>query len=135
MRCLRTHIEGDDADLDGVAILHPDHPLALVVVKGVQSSLISVDVPSAPVVRCSVTVVPGEEFFVKLHFSIPLCNNNLHALQFLDIPCRELCVSCLSDARVLWSHRVLAVVDGERLEAVVHNRCEVVALPAGVHLI
>merc|ERR1719412_2665444 len=96
-----------------VAILHPDHPLALVVVKGVESSLISVDVPSAPVVRCSVTVV--------------------HALQFLDIPCRELCVSCLSDARVLWSHRVLAVVDGERLEAVVHNRCEVVALPTGVH--
>ena len=68
MSCLRTHIEGDDADLDGVAILHPDHPLALVVVKGVQSSLISVDVPSAPVVGCSVTVVPGEEFFVKLHF-------------------------------------------------------------------
>ena len=58
----------------------------------------------------------------------------LHALQLLDIPCRELGVSSLSDAGVLGRDRVLVVVNGKRLEAVVHHRGEVVSLSASVHL-
>ena len=84
-----THIKDDDADLDSVAILHPDHqveikatlcnsyvlktwgnkllllpdhPLALVIVEGVKSSGVSVHMPAATVVGCSVTVVPRQMF-------------------------------------------------------------------------
>ena len=60
--------------------------------------------------------------------------SNSHALQLLDVPSREFGVACRCYARVLRGHRVLVVVDRERLEAVVHNRGEVVPLTTGVHL-
>merc|ERR1719234_2068903 len=87
------HVKGDDADLDSISIVHPNHPLTLVIVEGIKSSRVSVHMTAATVVCCSVTVV--------------------HALQLLDIPCRELCVSSLSDAGVLGRHCVLVVVDGK----------------------
>merc|ERR1719370_2911581 len=107
------HVKGDDADLNSVSIIRPDHPLTLVVVEGIKSSRVSVHVAAATVVCRSVAVV--------------------HALQLLDIPCRELGVSGLCNARVLGRDRVLVVVDGEGLEAVVHHRGEVVSLSASVH--
>ena len=55
-----THVKGDDADLDSVSIVHPDHPLTLVVVEGIKSSGVSVHVPTATVVCRSVAVVPGQ---------------------------------------------------------------------------
>ena len=58
--CHLTHVKGDDADLYSVSIVHPDHPLTLVVVEGIKSSGVSVHVPSATVVCRSVTVVPGQ---------------------------------------------------------------------------
>ena len=56
---ISTHIKGDDADLDGKSIVHPDHPLALVVVKGIKSPRIPEHMPPTTVVCCSVAVVPG----------------------------------------------------------------------------
>ena len=57
--CHLTHVKGDDADLDGKSIVHPDHPLALVVVKGIKSPRIPEHMPATAVVCCSVAVVPG----------------------------------------------------------------------------
>merc|ERR1719430_397361 len=80
---------------------------------GVQGSRVPVNGSTAPVVSRAIAVV--------------------HALQLLDIPSRELGVACRCYARVLRGHRVLVVVDREGLEAVVHNRGEVVPLATGVH--
>ena len=131
MRCLRTHIEGDDADLDSEPIVHPDHPLTLVVIEGVQGSRVSVNVATAPVVSRAIAVVPG---YIAIFVDLLLILSNSHALQLLDVPSREFSVACRCYARVLRGHRVLVVVDRERLEAVVHNRGEVVPLTTGVHL-
>ena len=54
------HVKGDDADLDSVSIVHPDHPLTLVVVEGIKSSGVSVHVAPATVVCRSIAVVPGQ---------------------------------------------------------------------------
>ena len=54
----KTHIKGGDADLDGISIIDPDHPLTLVVVKGIKGSRISEDMPTTPVVSRSIAVVP-----------------------------------------------------------------------------
>ena len=131
MSCLRTHIEGDDADLDSEPIVHPDHPLTLVVIEGVQGSRVSVNMSTAPVVGRAIAVVPG---YIAIFVDLLSILSNSHALQLLDIPSREFSVACRCYARVLRGHRVLVVVDREGLEAVVHNGGEVVPLTTGVHL-
>ena len=86
---------------------------------------------TAPVVSRAIAVVPGD---IAVFVDLLLILSNSHALQLLDVPSRELGVPCCCYARVLRGHRVLVVVDCEGLEAVVHNRGEVVPLTTGVHL-
>ena len=86
---------------------------------------------AAPVVSRAIAVVPG---YIAIFVDLLLILTNSHALQLLDIPSRELGVACRCYARVLRGHRVLVIVDRERLEAVVHNGGGVVSLTTGVHL-
>ena len=106
----QTHVKGDDADLDGKSIVHPDHPLALVVVKGIKSPRIPEHMPPTTVVCCSVAVVPGWQlwmnyqlknsinFFTMLrkqypHQKLPNVSNieNLHSLVSLTCTGAFLC--------------------------------------------
>ena len=69
-------------------------------------------------------VVPSQLYLCNsfgVTTNIPKTIFDSHALQLLDISSRELGVSSRSDTGVLGDERVLAVVDGPRLEAVVHH--------------
>ena len=74
---ISTHVKGDDADLDGISVFHPDHPLALVIVESIESTRVSVDVASATVVRRSVAVVPVQQF----------CSNYKYPKNIIQLTC------------------------------------------------
>ena len=59
---------------------------------------------------------------------------DLHALELLLVPRRQLGVASGKDCWVQRGHHVLAGVDGEGVEPVVHDGGEVIGLSAGVHL-
>jgi hypothetical protein len=52
------YIKGEEADLNGVAIFHSDHPLALGVVESVQGTRVAIDMATTTGVLSAVAVVP-----------------------------------------------------------------------------